>query len=80
VIGPVRACRSCGARIRWAVTAKGKRMPVDADPADGGNVELVEQGGDLRAVVHAQPPLDAGPLHWPHHATCPDGASWKGRR
>lgn len=72
-------CRSCGARIVWARTVNGKSMPVDADPADSGNVELIPEdtGSAMRAIVHGQAPLDDRPLHWPHHATCPDAESWR---
>lgn len=30
-VEPPSRCRSCGAPVRWTVTAKGKRMPVDPD-------------------------------------------------
>lgn len=71
-------CRSCNADIIWAVTTRGKLMPVDAKPADGGNVELVDRPGVAPlAIVHSQPPLDAGPLHMPHHSTCPDAEDWR---
>jgi hypothetical protein len=36
-------CRSCGAPIRWAVSqASGKRIPLDVEPVDDGNI--VETG------------------------------------
>lgn len=31
---PHVACRSCGAPAVWIVTAKGKRMPVNADTGE----------------------------------------------
>jgi hypothetical protein len=31
-------CRSCGAPIRWVVTEKGKRIPLDRDPQPDGNI------------------------------------------
>lgn len=71
-------CRSCGAPIVWARTVKGKSMPVDAAPAEGGNVELVPEptGSAMRAIVHGQAPLGGPPLHFSHFATCED-ASWR---
>ena len=34
-------CKSCGARMFWAVAAKsGKRLPVNAEPAANGNLVL----------------------------------------
>ena len=73
--------RGCHAPIIWAVTEKGKAMPVDADPDDDqGNVELVPNPDPSRqplAIVHAQRPLTTAPLHLPHHATCPDADSFR---
>src|SRR5262245_8356144 len=31
--GHLGRCRSCGAPVRWVRTARGKAMPLDADPA-----------------------------------------------
>ncbi len=72
-------CRSCNAEIVWAVTRHGKHMPVDAEPSADGNVELVDDAGTMRATVHGQATLDAGPLHLSHYVTCPDADSWRGR-
>lgn len=74
------ACRSCGAPVVWAVTVDGRRMPVDRDPVDGGNVLLapsVEPGGSPTATVvgkRVQETLfgDNGPRYVSHFATCPD--------
>jgi len=73
-------CRSCGARIIWALTPAGRRMPIDAAPADGGNVILHmprEPGAEPTCTVvgkHSQPALfgDDGPRHTSHFATCPN--------
>ncbi|PXY17364.1 hypothetical protein BA062_37785 [Prauserella flavalba] len=69
-------CKSCRARILWATTRDGERMPVNADPASNGNVLLALQDGQLAAAV-----LTAGqarmsrarriPLRLAHFATCP---------
>ena len=40
---PTEKCKSCPAQVIWAVTERGKAMPVDAEPGPGGNVQLVEQ-------------------------------------
>ncbi len=37
--GPSR-CHACRAPIVWALTEAGRRMPVDVDPVDGGELEL----------------------------------------
>jgi hypothetical protein len=40
----VSQCGSCDREILWAVTASGKRMPVDAVAVPDGNVVLEDQG------------------------------------
>lgn len=73
-------CRSCRAPIVWALTSKGRLMPIDADPVDGGNISLVEittmQDWEprLMAVVHPERQaslLDDGEQHVAHFTTCP---------
>lgn len=64
-------CRSCGAPMRWAVTTAGKRMPLDPQPSDRGNVHVDDDGtatvlGPLEVQAHD------GPLYVPHFATCDD--------
>lgn len=72
-------CRSCGAPIRWAVTATGKRIPLDPEPVDGGNVLLHEpiDGGESIATVVGKAPApslfgDDAPRYVSHFATCPN--------
>lgn len=75
-------CRVCPAAIIWAVTANGKAMPVDAEPADGGNVKLTPTSPGQAPRADVLGPMEValepdGSLHWPHHATCPNWS--KGR-
>lgn len=65
-------CFSCGAEIVWALTEKGKRMPVDAEPVADGNLELDVRTDPPLAIVHGQPTLDGGPRYVSHFATCPN--------
>lgn len=74
-------CSSCGAPILWARTAKGKQMPIDAEPTADGNV-LLHPGGRL-AVVNG--PLEVlrlravgTALHLSHFVTCPNAAEHRG--
>lgn len=69
-------CNSCHAPIVWALTVAGKRMPVDAEPVEHGNLHLYEPVTDPdspRVIFH-----DAGcgdfddPLYTSHFATCPN--------
>lgn len=75
-------CASCDREIRWVVTERGKRMPLDAEPVPDGNVELRVLDGQETAIVHAagQRPLTAvGPFYVSHFSTCPDAGSWRKR-
>lgn len=81
------ACRSCGAEVVWAVTEAGRRMPIDAQPVDGGNVILhpAERGQSPTATVvgkQPQPSLfgDDGPRYTSHFATCPNAAEHRKAR
>lgn len=72
-------CRSCGASIVWTLTDSGKRMPVDAEPTDGGNVFLWRKDGEVRAMVlgaldTVRTELDNGKRYTSHFVTCPDAA------
>lgn len=60
-------CRSCGAPIVWAVTAAGKRMPLDAEPVYAIGSGVVSLNGDEVAVVERP-----RPLYVSHFATCPN--------
>lgn len=67
------ACRSCGSPIRWAMTEKGKRMPLDTEPAADGNVTLTPMpGGFDRAKVWGdRSAMPLGPRYVSHFASCP---------
>ncbi len=71
-------CASCGARVLWATTAEGKRMPLDPRPSEAaGNVTAVVTRGRLISTVltkrHAARlrATRAQPLYLSHFATCP---------
>jgi hypothetical protein len=74
-------CSSCGARIYWAVTAAGKRIPIDVDPTLMGLFFLVCRPDHLLAVsAAAEGPvaekyrLARANRYDSHFATCPDAA------
>ena len=79
-------CKSCAAEIVWAVTTGGKRIPVDAHPAPGGNLVLRQTiGGPPRALmvgatIDMTDPDDDGQRWWPHHGTCPQASEWRAKR
>lgn len=62
-------CKSCGAMIVWAFTARGKLIPLDADPVDPtGPGRFVKEGEGIRKY---EPLLDAGkPAYVSHFSTC----------
>ncbi len=69
-------CKSCGAPITFAITENGHRMPLDPNPAAGGNI-LVTRGLDASGKPAlfaetvdpaAQPKGKA--LHRAHKVTC----------
>jgi hypothetical protein len=80
----VRECRSCGAPIIWARTLTGRAMPVNAEPKEGGNVELSLRQGHMRATVHTTEsvarhlgPQARSELRLAHFATCPQASLWR---
>lgn len=75
----IATCRSCKARIVWAITARGKRMPFDMAPTRDGNMVL-ERSGLAESLLRARPVelMDLGvERYMPHHATCPDADRWR---
>src|SRR4051812_17270841 len=67
-------CKRCGADIVWALTFRGKSMPLDLEPREDGNVATWRDvSGKLRArVVTRDNPIE--PFErpaMPHMATCP---------
>lgn len=74
----MNTCRSCQARIVWAVTTAGKRMPLDAEPVerDGAVLAAHRTGPDQALAVRPiTPTTDLWPDEHParsHYATCPN--------
>ncbi|MGP3686500.1 hypothetical protein ACTVZO_17640 [Streptomyces sp. IBSNAI002] len=70
----VVSCTSCGQRIRWTITAAGRRQAVNADPNPLGNLAVYRDGvGTLRSRgLNAERP-NVETYEWqsmPHAATC----------
>jgi hypothetical protein len=78
-------CRSCGAAIIWAITARGVRMPLDAEPNPVKGNQVIEldapegiDGPQTWRTRQADTLLDANQTRYmPHHATCPQGRGWR---
>lgn len=58
-------CRSCQAEVIWALTAAGKKMPLDAKPVSGFVLD-----DDL--WLDAPTILTTGKIYVSHFATCPN--------
>ena len=67
-------CDGCSERIRWAITEKGNRQPINADPDEEGNLAVRRDGtGTLKARVLAGDRKQLEGAEWqamPHAATC----------
>ena len=69
----VSFCRTCEAAIVWARTASGKRVPLDAEPREDGNVYVDDNGVAVyltRDELERFPP-PAESRFVSHFATCP---------
>lgn len=70
-------CNSCGAEITWVYTTNGKRMPIDNEAVENGNLVLTgetRRGSPVVAYLKRgdpQLPLDVARLV-SHFATCPN--------
>jgi len=75
-------CRSCGSPIRWCITAANrKRMPVDVDPVDDGNIWIdhTEQGTPIiQVALNASGVPASVPLRYQsHYVSCPQADAWR---
>lgn len=64
------SCKYCGAKVRWAVTTKGKKIPLNPTPVAGGKFGLIPNGTDapptaVAAQDHHQLRYDT------HFSDCP---------
>ncbi len=80
-------CRSCDAEVLFVPSATtGKSMILDAKPSKG--IVLLSETGLAESIRHLRPTAQLGgvftaavvDVYTDHHGTCPDAASWKGRR
>lgn len=72
-------CWSCNAPMLWGIVpGTGKRMPLDAEPSEDGNVWIDPDTGEVEVVTGMFRLDDDRPLRLPHFATCPYGDAWRG--
>jgi hypothetical protein len=74
----VTRCRSCGQKVIWAVTERGKHMPVDAEPHPAGNITLIPRP-DGGATAHVLQKFESagGELYRSHFVICPNASDWR---
>lgn len=76
-------CRGCGAEMRWALTDKGRGIPLDPEPVETGNLVLADEAADGRPIVrYVRKGEDTGiqPRYVSHFVTCPEAESFKRKR
>jgi hypothetical protein len=83
-------CRSCGAKVIWTETERGRRMPVDKEASPEGNLLLMHRAGRAPlAVYQTKEALEAlakegglqqHRLYVSHFATCPQSKKWKTKK
>ncbi len=76
----LKACtgRTCTARIFFAITEKGKKMPFDAEPNDAGTFVMTDNRPEPpTAIWHTKAPEEGMSRFMPHHATCADVAQFR---
>ncbi len=66
----IAKCNACQAEIIWAVTIRGARIPVDAEPVSHGGSILLEKF-EYSAVTLAKLAPDGHGTHTSHFVTCP---------
>ncbi|KXK63379.1 hypothetical protein AWW66_03435 [Micromonospora rosaria] len=78
---PIEKCRSCPTQIIWAVTERGRDMPVDAEPAANGNVALStnDKGQVVARIVKPHLAFGRKDLRLPHFVRCPQADRWRQR-
>lgn len=62
-------CHSCRAPVVWSITAKGKRMPLDACPRSDGTFIIDSEGIARKPQLGEDVPFL---LYVSHFATCPN--------
>jgi hypothetical protein len=72
-------CRSCKALMFWVITARGKKMPVDAKPDPNGGFVLTLKAEDGQLHADAYAPTESSHQrrnrYTSHFATCPNSAA-----
>jgi len=68
---PSRPCKHCHRPIALVLTATGRRMPVDPQPAEGTVYLAYEYGQLVATVARKGEPEPEGVAYVSHWVTCP---------
>lgn len=70
----VASCKSCGAPIRWTKTSRGKNMPIDEKPSEGGDFAVLPDTDppEVEWLSSRSKTTHPGPFFTSHFATCPN--------
>lgn len=84
---PRERCRSCKKPILWALTENGRRIPIDPEPVENGNILLqhrpaniplaVYQTKEMLAALHEHGGLQQYRLYLSHFVSCPQAKGWR---
>lgn len=78
-----KPCRSCSKLVLWCIWASGKRMPVDAEAVDHGDIVLTLRGGEYGELVASKlvPELHQGRRRFvSHFSTCKQAGTWRKKK
>ncbi len=70
-------CRTCQAPIHWAVTEKGKRIPVEIRPTTDGALVLLVGDGGLFAHWFNEEKHRGMERYNSHFQACPNATEWR---
>lgn len=76
-------CRSCGNPIVWAVTKRGKNIPIDPQPTPNGNILLRDNIAGHKDAVYLSAAIQPNPgekKYTSHFATCPNSKAHRGKK
>jgi len=74
-------CKGCGSKIIWVRTIQGKRMPLDPEPVEDGNIVLMPAGAMVLDAKTAGLGADVGARRYKSHfATCPAARKFRKKK
>ena len=81
-MNPASTCRACHAPIFWAITDKGRRIPLNVAPRRDGNVLISRRGGVTHASVlsrvqAAGARASGKDTYTSHFADCPRASTFR---